>query len=283
MNIKHIHSENAEFQIIESLKTNRHKRKKLGEVFVEGIESIKQASSAGVTFSRIICEEIEKLSDWGRSFIAQHDEAVIIEMYADLYKKLCDREEPSELLATLSLEPRTLPDLLKDNALPDDPFILVCDRPSDHGNLGSIIRSANAFSVDAILICGHGVDPYDPKVIRSSLGSIFFTPIVHVESMTALGDFISAMRKRGEFSLVGTDSQGEETLGEKALAPPLMLILGNEARGISLKLRELCDRMVRIPLLGRVNSLNIASAASILMWEVATSSRSAKPGFLQNH
>jgi TrmH family RNA methyltransferase len=157
---------------------------------------------------------------------------------------------------------------LSDVRLPEKPFILLFDRPSDMGNLGSIIRSANAFNADALFIIGHGVDMYDPKVIRASLGSIFFTQIVMIPSLDEFKTFIRQEKTKNGLKILGTDSNGDLSLTGGALNRPLMIIIGNEAKGISLALKGLCDGIISIPISGEVNSLNAASAGSIFMWEV---------------
>jgi TrmH family RNA methyltransferase len=259
-----IRRENAEFQIIEALKLNRAKRAELGEFFIEGIESIKMASRAAWEFTRIMVSGAAELSPWGRDFIRTHPGVRVLEMSGELYRKLCDRSEPSEMLVTARRRSLSLGDLV----LPEAPFILLCDRPSDTGNLGAVIRSLNALGGDALLILGHGVDLYDPKVIRASLGSIFFTPAAALRSNGELGDFIRARKAGPGLQVWGTDSKGAMPLAEAPLKRPLLLIIGNEAKGMSLALKELCDGIIGIPLSGEVNSLNAACAASICMWEV---------------
>jgi TrmH family RNA methyltransferase len=185
-------------------------------------------------------------------------------MSGNLYRKLCDRSDPSEMLVTAKMPLLQLGEV----ALPEKPFVLVLDRPSDTGNLGSIIRSANSFGVDAVLCIGHGVDPWDPKTIRASLGSIFFTTPIQIESLEEFQNLLESMRGRYGIKVWGTDSGGDLTLDTCVLQRPLVLILGNEAKGISQALKVVCDGIISIPVTGAVNSLNIASAASIFMWEV---------------
>ena len=181
-----------------------------------------------------------------------------------LYRKLCDRLDPSEMLVTAKIRPKRLEEL----KLPRNPFVLVLDRTSDTGNLGSIIRSADSFGVDAVLLIGHAADIWDPKTIRASMGSVFFKTPVQAESMEELKAFIQSMKALSNIEVWGTDSTGAVSLADKTLKRPLMLILGNEAKGMSQSLKTLCDDIVYIPVSGAVNSLNIASAASIFMWEV---------------
>jgi TrmH family RNA methyltransferase len=257
-----ISAENAEFQVIESLKNNRTKRAGNNEIFIEGIESIKQAFKAGLEITRIIT--MENISPWAKEIIGGFKELAglkIIVMSDCLYRKLCDRSDPSEMLVTAKMPKPQLGEV----ALPEKPFVLVLDRPSDTGNLGSIIRSANSFGVDAVLYIGHGVDPWDPKTIRSSLGSIFFTTPIQMESMEEFVNFLESIKGT---KVWGTDSGGDLTLDTCVLQRPLVLILGNEAKGMSQTLKAVCDGIISIPVTGAVNSLNIASAASIFMWEV---------------
>jgi len=259
-----INAENAEFQIIESLKNNRVKRNSSKEIFIEGIESIKQILKAGLEITRIITAE--KTSSWAENIIKNQESigTKTIRMNDALYRKLCDRTDPSEMLVTAKM-PRSA---LCDIRLPDLPFILVLDRPSDAGNLGSIIRSADSFGADAVLVIGHGVDPWDPKTIRASLGSVFFTVPVHLDSFGELEDFVLSLKDRCGLKIWGTDSKGSISLASEFPKRPLMLIIGNEAKGMSRSMETLCDQIVSIPLSGSVNSLNVASAASIFMWEV---------------
>jgi TrmH family RNA methyltransferase len=266
-----IKAENAEFQIIRALKLNREKRNKLREIFIEGVECIKQAVKCQIEITRIISADIEGLSGWGKELIKKNKNAKIIEMPVPLFNSLCDKSVPAELLVTAKINRNELTDINIEN-----PFIVVFDRPSDYGNLGTLIRSANAFGVDGIIIIGHGIDVYESKVIRSSLGSVFSTKVVDVDSMDALKGFIEVQKgiqreiQKSENSLqiTGTDSAGEDSLADVTIKKPVMLIVGNEAKGMSVKLKALCDRVIRIPMGGAVNSLNVSCAASILMWEI---------------
>ena len=258
-----ITAENSEYQIIYSLKTNRVKRNKLQEIFIEGIECIKQAINADMEITRIIIEVKRDLSNWGKNIIETNKRANIIYMSDKLYGELADKTNPSEMLVTVKMKKYNIDDITEKN-----PFILVFDRPCDHGNLGSIIRSANAFNVDAIFIIGHGVDIYESKVIRASLGSVFFTKIILMESMEKLIEYIKYQKNINKMEIIGTDSDGAVSLNNLEIKRPVMLILGNEAKGISVKLKENCDRIVSIPVNGNVNSLNVSCAASILMWEI---------------
>jgi TrmH family RNA methyltransferase len=263
-----IRSRNATFQVLDALKRNRHKRNELGEVFIEGIEPIKQAVAAGRRVRRILCADAVKLSRWARELVerVEHDE--LLQLDPELYRALADREEPSELMVTVADAPLALEDL----ALGPSPLVLVFDRPSDHGNLGTTIRSANAFGVDAVITTGHGVDVRDPKAIRASMGAVFRTPVVQVESVAALESWLARERARVNLRVVGTDSGGETPSTTPLLRRPCALVMGNEALGMSAALRRLSDATVAIPMRGQVDSLNVACAASILLWQIHSAS-----------
>jgi TrmH family RNA methyltransferase len=264
-----IGAENDEYQIIQSLKLNRTKRSKAGEIFIEGTECIKQALKADLEITRFVFACGVALSDWAVQVMESYPQARIIAMAGELFRTLCDRTDTPELLATARVRIETLSDL----GLPENPLILVFDRPGDFGNLGAVIRSANAFGADALVIAGHGADAYEPKVIRASLGSVFHTRVLHAESLAELADFIAAEKAKTGMCVVGTDSGGTLLLGKAAIKRPVMLILGNEAKGMSRGLRDLADEIAAIPIGGAVNSLNVACAASILLWEIYKNSR----------
>jgi TrmH family RNA methyltransferase len=261
-----VNTENGEFQLIQALKLSRTKRAERNEIFIEGIQAVKMAVKAGLEITRIIfaASGAPELSPWGRDLIRGNPGARVLAAAAPLYRKLCGRMEPLELLVTARKKAPVLGRL----NLPRDPFLLLFDRPSDAGNLGSTVRSLNAFGGDALLILGHGVDPWDPKVIRSSLGSVFFTPVVSLGSNRELEDFIAEQRGLNGLRVWGTDSAGAVPLSAAGLRRPLLLAVGNEAKGISAALKQLCDGIAGIPLLGEVDSLNAACAASICMWEL---------------
>ena len=263
MNKLLINSENAEYQIIQSLKLNRVKRHKSREIFIEGIECIKQAINSNIEITRIIVKETDALSNWGKNIIERYKDVKVIEMSNKLYNELTDKTNPSEMLITAKITPYTFDDIQREN-----PFIILFDRPSDYGNLGSIIRSANAFKADGLFIIGHGVDIYESKVIRASMGSIFFTKIVTIESVETLTEYIKKQKMKNNMEIIGTDSAGTVSIEDFKIKRPVMVIIGNEAKGMSIKLKEICDKIVKIPIEGNVNSLNVSCAASIIMWEI---------------
>jgi rRNA methylases len=272
--ISRLGSRGDQFQVLAALKDNRRKRSELGELFVEGVESIKQALSAPrFKPAKLLFSGYDALSSWARDLVASGAFPDCLDLDRGLYEELADRAEPSEIMATFRFEKAALGDI----DLPEKPFVVVFDRPSDQGNLGSMIRSANSFGADLFITHGHCVDLFEPKVIRSSLGAVFHTPALHIESFEELASFLGELKRTRGLVVAGTDSTGTKILGRDPLAAPVALVLGNEAKGMSVRLKEIVDETYKIPMSGKVNSLNVACAASIFFWTVA-SARSAGKG-----
>lgn len=271
---------NAEFQIISALRTNRTKRSKEKEVFVEGTEPIKQLLAANWEITRILYRDQFRLSSWATDVLNMNPTTKQWEVQEDLYVELSEKETPSELLVTAKIpnhKSYTLSQLPTDFAPSKNAVYLLFDRPSDLGNFGSILRSADGFQVDAVFLIGHGIDVYEPKVIRSSLGALFHTKLVFVNDLNSLVQFVQREKKRLGLTVIGSDSSGSLDLQNANIQCPVLLILGNEKKGMSVQLQSLCDMVLRIPMEGRVNSLNVASAASILLWEIVKTKKRIEP------
>ena len=135
---------------------------------------------------------------------------------------------------------------------------LLLDNVQDPGNVGTIIRSADAFGVDSIILTGNSADPYNPKAVRASMGAIFRQRIYSV----SLQDITRSGAK-----LIGTSNERHHIDISKANLRDSVIVLGNEGQGISKEISELCDYMITLPISPKCESLNVAVAASIIMWE----------------
>jgi TrmH family RNA methyltransferase len=147
---------------------------------------------------------------------------------------------------------------------------LVLDRPASPGNIGSIIRSADAFGADGIIVTGHAADVYDPRVVRASTGSLFARPVVRTPSHREVAAWVAAQRARGcPMVIAGSDEHGDRDVFDVDFTQPTLLVVGNETAGLSNAWRELCDQMVSIPMTGGASSLNAANAATAVLYEIA--------------
>jgi 23S rRNA (uridine2479-2'-O)-methyltransferase len=143
------------------------------------------------------------------------------------------------------------------------------DRPSSPGNLGAIIRSCNAFGIDAVLLTGHSVDAYDPKTITASRGTVFTVPVIPLESNAQLQKLLIELKAmHHHFRVYGSSAQYGHDLRTMRLTPNFGLIIGNETHGMSDFLKSHCDDVLSISMHGAASSLNVACATSIMLYEL---------------
>jgi tRNA G18 (ribose-2'-O)-methylase SpoU len=260
-----VHSENNHFQHLDVLKRNRTKRQRYGEFLVEGVTPLNRAIEHGWEMQTLVYSTGGRLSKWAREVIESCPAPVHLELAPELMAKLSDKEDPSELLAVFKMAP----DELSRIEVGDDLLVVVFDRPSNHGNLGTVIRSCEALGVDGLVMTGHGVDLYDTRTIRASVGTLFAVPAVRLPSHKELMPWLERLRgELGDLQVIGTSAKAGRDIVEADLSRPTMLVIGNETIGLSKNYRELCDEMFCIPMHGASTSLNVACAASVLLYEV---------------
>jgi tRNA G18 (ribose-2'-O)-methylase SpoU len=267
-------SRNAKFQQWAALLGNRAKRQRSSEFLVQGVRPITLAVRRGWPIRELLYDAEGALSQWAKETLDAAG-ATKIAVAPGLMRELGEKNEaPPELLAVAELP---ADDLAR---IPTAPAMLtvVVDRPSSPGNLGTVIRSADAFGASGVIVTGHAADVYDPRSVRASTGSLFALPVVRVPSHRPVLDWAAAIRAGGTaIRLVGTDEAGERDLADVDLTGPTLLLVGNETAGLSAAWREACDELARIPMLGTASSLNAAMAASIALYESARQ-RAAAPG-----
>jgi tRNA G18 (ribose-2'-O)-methylase SpoU len=264
-----VYSENDRFQYYESLRRNRTKRHQHREFLVEGVRPINQALAHGWTInSWLYCPERTR-SDWARQVMARSP-AAEVQVAASLLAKLSGKQEPSELLALVQ---RPDDDLAR---IPVGPGFgaFIFDRPGNPGNLGTVIRTADAFGVNGVVVTGHAVDVYDPETISATRGSLFAVPVVRVGGPSDLRAWLAGLRERlPDLQVVGSSEQASTIAAAHDFTRPTVLVLGNERWGMAASQQNLCDAVVAIPMVGAASSLNVASAAAILLYEMDSQRR----------
>jgi tRNA G18 (ribose-2'-O)-methylase SpoU len=262
---RRIRSANAEFQLLLSLRDNRRQRARQGRFLVEGVRPIDQAVEHGWVVETFLTAADRPLSDWAQGLVERRP-AVHVELDPSLLAQLSQKEETSELLAVVQA-PR---DELGRIRMRPGGIVAVFDRPVAPGNLGSVIRSADAFGADGVVVTGHGADLYDPQTVRASVGSLFALPAVRAGSWAEVERWLERLRgEQAGLRVLGTSARGETAVADTDLSRPLVLVLGNETRGLSWAWRQACDELVTIPMAGSASSLNVAAAAAILLYEAA--------------
>jgi TrmH family RNA methyltransferase len=176
-----------------------------------------------------------------------------------VFKAAGDTRTPQGILAVLPVQPLPLP--------PTPDFILILDALRDPGNLGTILRTAAAAGVQAVLLSPGSVDPYAPKVVRSAMGAHFRLP-VHEQTWPEIGETLGARPGTDRLCLYLADAAGGVCYTSADFRRPLALILGGEAAGAGQEARVLAAERVTIPMPGKTESLNAAAAAAVLLFEV---------------
>ena len=261
-----VQSENQWFQRAEVLKRNRKKRSQHRQFFVEGVHLIKQlVANETWTIEALLYTPDRRLSDWARNILAESQARHHLELSETLMDKLSDKDEPSELIALVEMpadDPGRIP-------IKQDAFIVLADRPQSPGNLGTLIRSCEAFGAHGLIVTGHACDLYDPQTLRATTGALFALPTTHIFSQDELNTWLDQLRRQAPgLQLIGTSAHGETTLSNCPFTAPTLLVIGNETVGISRRMHELCDWMAAIPMEGQMPSLNMASAATVCLYEV---------------
>jgi TrmH family RNA methyltransferase len=248
------------------LKNNRQKRHRYEEFYIEGVRVINSALAHHWEIIAFYYPAKKKLSDWARQILKDSAAQFHYEVSEDLMQKISDKEETSELVATVRIPPNDLSRL----RVRSDGLVVILDRPNSPGNLGTSVRSCDVFGVDGIIITGHAADVYHPQAVRGSVGSLFAQTVVKVEEQAKLREWISGLKKEaGAVQIIGTSARAATTLDQIKINGLTVLIVGNESFGMSAGYAAMCDTIVKIPQYGWASSLNVSCALSIMLYELS--------------
>ncbi len=255
-------SHNPKIQAVRALLSRRKERSAQAEFVVEGVRLAEEAFQAGWLPEQVLFAA--QLSERGRTLVEDFSKHGIDveEISASLMSSLAETETPQGLLAIFHARQLPLPAALD--------FILIVDAIRDPGNLGTILRSALAAGVQAVILGPGTVDVFSPKVLRAGMGAQF-----HLPAMQLSWDEIQALCRQAATPLrllLAEAGQGF-SLWEADLCQPLALIVGGEAEGASETARKAADGYLTIPMPGPSESLNAAVAASIILFEIVRQRR----------
>ena len=229
-----------------------------GRFLLEGPEGIRSALDAGHVPDTLLATERAAARHAGLVNLARQRGARVSLVAEPVLSALAATTTPQGLVAVLPGVVRPL------EALPASPrLVCVLAEVRDPGNAGTVLRAADAFGADAVATTRGSVDPQSPKAVRAAAGSLFHLPVVAGAPWPALR---TALRERG-LHLVGADPHAAATADRAPLEEPVALVLGNEAHGLPGDVAADLDLVVRIPLAGRAESLNLAAAAAVLLYE----------------
>lgn len=241
----------------------KERKKRSDRLLLEGHRLIEMAADAGAEIHRVFFTgDFRSRNERFLRRLSKKSE--LIESTGHILSKLSDTETPQGIIAISSYRPFDLEAL----PLKENPLIVVCDSIQDPGNLGTLIRVSDAAGADAVIILPGTCDPFMPKVIRSTAGSIFNMPLLFS------GPDLLAEWLRGKgIGLFVTDVKAKKTIFEADLRKPSAIVFGNEASGVSEDLKVKADMLLNIPILGKAESLNVATSAAICLYEAVRQRR----------
>jgi TrmH family RNA methyltransferase len=239
---------------------DRRPRDEAGVFLVEGYREIRRALEKAVALQELYFSPAWFLGENEPALIAQAQAAgaQLFELSKDAFAKVAYRERPDGLLAVAPQWQRTLDQLI----LPAAPFVLVVEAIEKPGNLGTILRSADAAGCDAVVVCDPVTDIFNPNVVRASTGVLFSVPLVVAQS----SDVLAWLRARG-IRTIATTPSAEKLYTDTDLRGPLAVVMGSEQYGLSEFWLRNSDQPVRIPMAGQADSLNVAMATIITLFE----------------
>jgi RNA methyltransferase, TrmH family len=249
----------------------RRKERQLARRFLaEGRQTISEALGRPGSVTELIVSDDSVQHHLDLVNIASHAGTRIGVAPARAVAALAATVTPQGLVAVCQMV-----DVPADEALAGNPrLVVLCDQVRDPGNLGTVIRCADAFGADAVLVSRDSVDVYNAKTVRATTGSLFHLPLA---TEVDLAEAVTLARDFG-LQVFGADAGGSHTIIDLAqsgqLAQPTLWVLGNEAWGLPPQHVRLLDRLVALPIYGRAESLNLSTAAAVLLYASATAQRS---------
>ena len=244
---------NPKLKFIRALAGRPKERQAAGAFLAEGVRLVEEAFSAGWPFQFVLYSE--ETSRRGKKLIEQLQAAGldVEEVKPDALRSSSETETNQGIVAALKLEFLPIPDGLN--------FVLIPDQIRDPGNLGTLIRSAAAVGAQAVFIPPETVDPFAPKVVRAGMGAHFRLP-VHSLDWREISGYLNGL------TAYMADAQGLRSCWNADFLRPLALIVGGEADGASQPARNLANMVVKIPMPGKIESINAGVAGAVLMFEV---------------
>ncbi|HLE26986.1 MAG TPA: RNA methyltransferase [Anaerolineales bacterium] len=243
----------------------RKQRDATGLFLVEGIYHVGEAVAAGAGVEYICYAPDLLSSSFARELVAQQT-ALGVPCHAttpQIFASLAEKENPQGILAVVRKRQLTLERLTPESF----PWGVALVAPQDPGNVGAILRSIDAVGASGLLLLDSSVDPYHPGAVRASMGALFWFPVV----AAPFADFAQWARRRG-YHIYGASAHGSADYRSMTHYQfPGILLLGSEREGLSAEQAAVCDHLIRLPMKGRVSSLNLAVAAGILLYAMAES------------
>ncbi|MCQ2185880.1 MAG: RNA methyltransferase [Bacteroidales bacterium] len=248
-------AQNPKIKMLLELQAKSKARKQSGLFVVEGVREIEHCVCCGYEIHTLfVCPEICGTS--AVEDLAQSPQ--IIEVSQQIYDKLAYRGGTEGMIAEVRAKAHSLEQL----KLKENPVVMVLESVEKPGNLGAVLRSADAAGADAVIICDPLTDLYNPNLIRASIGAIFTVPVAACSSEEAI-----RFLKDRNFKILTAQLQDSHLYYDTDMTGPTAIVMGTESTGLSDLWRKAASAHIRIPMLGRLDSLNVSVSAAILLFE----------------
>lgn len=240
-----------------AMKKNREKNR---QFVIEGLRMVDEAIRHRVPLDYILYSDHLLEINGGQELLKQiPNNYQVFSIPDNLLGKLTDTENPQGVVAVAKMPEISFEDLKEKENL----FVLVLDRLQDPGNMGTIIRTAEAAKVDAVILTKGSVDPYNSKTLRATMGAIFHLPVIQCDDNQ---EWLSFAQDKG-IRILASGLEGGKDYSGLSYAGSIAIIIGNEANGVEAELLKSADAIVKIPILGKIESLNASIAAGILIYK----------------
>jgi TrmH family RNA methyltransferase len=256
---------NQNVKLIRKLDQKKY-RQETGLFFIEGLRTVGEAIQTGAPIESLVVSPPLIVSDFGHSLL-QHpalQNVDRIEVSAEIYQKIAHKDGPQGIGAIVKENWQSLDHL----SVGQNDLWVALDAVSDPGNLGTIMRTADGVGCRGLILLGHSTDPYDPTAVKASMGAIFSMDLVQTEWQT-----LQEWGNGHHMAIVGTSDSAAQDYQSIDYQRPLILLMGSERHGLSAEMQSACDHMVFIPMEGRSDSLNLAIATAVMLYEIYNQSR----------
>ncbi len=241
-------------------------RQETGLFFIEGLRTVGEAIQTGAPIQTLVIAPELLVSEFGQSLVNHPAvaDADRMAVSAEIYQKIAHKQGPQGLGALVRQNWQALDEI---KPAKNDLWIAL-DAVSDPGNLGTIMRTTEAIGGQGLILLGHSTDPYDPTAVKASMGAIFSLGLIKTD-----WDVFHDWTKTWQINLYGTSDGAQTDYQTINYKRPLTLLMGSERHGLTKSQITACHKVVRIPMEGRTDSLNLAVATAVVLYEIYNQSR----------
>lgn len=264
--------QNPRIKAIRRLRMRKYRLRE-GLYVIEGIRIVEAALEANAPVELLVYAPELLVSERAQALLQEHATLEQMAVTPEVFGSLSDREAPQGIAAVVRTSQTALTDLEPRNDL----LIVVAWQLQTPGNLGAIIRTADAAGADAVVVVEPSVDLYDPLTVRATMGSLYAMPIVTVSDEEALGTWFQSVRAAGiPLRVMGTSAHGTALVWQVDCRGPLAILIGSEKDGLSEYARSTADTLARLPMSGSASSLNVSAATAAVLFEAVRQRTTAR-------